>query len=156
MKTLTIPNEVLIPQIATLIKEGRNVTFLVKGFSMRPFLENARDKVILSPVRKDIEAGDVVLAEVGTRRYVLHRVLRRRGNELTLLGDGNVRGTEQCRIADVVGIATGFYRKQRQTPDLVSGLKWRTYSLIWTHTRFMRRYALALHRRLFKLNTQSL
>lgn len=151
MKQRTIPNEILIPEIAKLIKEGRNVTFLVKGYSMRPFLENARDKVILSPLNCAVKPGDVVLAEVGKQVYVLHRVINCSEEKITLLGDGNVFGTETCRPSDVIGIATGFYRKNRQKADMVSGKKWKIYSFLWMNTRFMRRYVLAIHRRLIKI-----
>ena len=62
MKTLSIPNDILIPQIKRVIDEGKSVTFLVKGYSMRLFLDNNRDKVILAPCEKDkVKPGDVVL-----------------------------------------------------------------------------------------------
>jgi len=149
MKTLSIPNDILIPQIKRMIDEGKSVTFLVKGYSMRLFLENNRDKVILAPCDKDmVKPGDVVLAEVGKGVYVLHRIVGRTADVLTLKGDGNIRGTETCRTADVIGLATGFYRKGRTRPDLVTGWKWKAYSFIWLRLSPFRRYILAVYRRL--------
>lgn len=152
MKTLAIPNDVLIPQIKRMIDEGKSVTFLVKGYSMRLFLENNRDKVILAPCEKDkVKPGDVILAEVEKDVYVLHRIIRRTDNSLILKGDGNIRGTESCRTSDIVGIAVGFYRKGRNRPDLVTGLKWKTYSFIWLSLSPVRRYILAIYRRIKRI-----
>lgn len=152
MKTLAIPNDVLIPQIKRMIDEGKSVTFLVKGYSMRLFLENNRDKVILAPCEKDkVKPGDVILAEVEKDVYVLHRIIRRTDNSLILKGDGNIRGTESCRTSDIVGIAVGFYRKGRNRPDLVTEWKWKTYSFIWLSLSPVRRYILAIYRRIKRI-----
>lgn len=151
MKTLSIPNDILIPQIKRVIDEGKSVTFLVKGYSMRLFLDNNRDKVILAPCEKDkVKPGDVVLAEVSKDVYVLHRIIKRTADSLILKGDGNIKGTETCRTSDVIGIAIGFYRKGRNRPDLVTGWKWKAYSFIWQRLSPVRRYILAVYRRMKK------
>lgn len=142
-----IPNDILIPEIKRKIDEGKNVTFSVKGYSMRLFLENNRDKVILSPIKETLKVGDVVLAEVSTKFYVLHRIIRIQGEKITLMGDGNIIGTEECKTKDVIGIVTGFYRKGRNHPDLVTGKKWRIYSKIWLTLKPFRRIILGIYRR---------
>lgn len=139
------PNENIIPALANLVSEGRTISFIVKGNSMRPFLESERDKVILSPC-KEIKIGDAILAKTDKNIYVLHRVVRIDGDSITLQGDGNVGYTETCQREGIVGIAKGFYRKGHGYPDYTDGRKWAVYSFIWMHTIFMRRYVLAFHR----------
>ena len=97
---------------------------------MRIFLEDRRDKVLLGPC-SEVKVGDVILAEVQPQVYVLHRVIRKEGDNLTLQGDGNAYGKEYCQVKDIIGIAIGFYRKGRTEPDLVTSRKWRVYSRIW-------------------------
>ena len=70
----------------TMNKES--VTITVRGYSMRPFLEDRRDKVILIPPRAP-RIGEVVLAEVDDKRYALHRVIKKEGETYTMQGDGN-------------------------------------------------------------------
>ena len=41
----SIPNEILLPEVARLIKEGHTVTITVRGNSMNPFLVDRRDRV---------------------------------------------------------------------------------------------------------------
>lgn len=149
MKNLIIPNEIFIPQIKELIDEGMTTTFRVRGYSMRLFLEDRRDKVLLAPCTEAPRRGDVILAEVSPKRYVLHRVIKVDGTHLTLKGDGNVFGTEECDVNDIIGIAKGFYRKGRSVPDLTTGTKWKVYSFLWLRLTPLRRLILAFYRRIW-------
>ena len=150
MPSKTLPNHIFVGEIKRALDEGRTATFRVKGYSMRPYLEHLRDKVVLAPASPDaLKPGDVILAEVAERVYVLHRLVRRKGDCLTLKGDGNAFGTEHCRVQNVVGIATGFMRKGREEVEPLTTLKWRVYSYLWMHLDPMRRYLLALHRRVW-------
>lgn len=130
--------------------EGHTVTIRLKGFSMRPFLEDERDKALLAKA-ESVKVGDVVLAEVSPRHYVLHRLINLDNDIATLRGDGNIR-PEYCKKSDIKAVALGFYRKGRKKMDRTDGKKWLIYSLIWTHLYPIRRYLLAFHRAiLFKL-----
>ena len=146
-KELQIENRKFLPEVIKLLNEGHTVTLLLKGFSMRPFLEDNRDKALLSKA-KDIQVGDAVLAETAPNHYVLHRIIKIQGETVTLKGDGNL-GTEVCHINEVHGLAIGFYRKGRTKLDKTNGFKWRTYSHIWMALYPIRRYLLAAYRRIW-------
>lgn len=147
-RVVVIPNDVLVAEVRRSLAEGHTATFRVKGQSMRPFLENLRDVVKIERIVPEmVRVNDVVLAEIAPQKYVLHRVISRVDNYLTLKGDGNVIGVEHCYDKDVVGIATAFYRKGRKKPDLVSSLKWRVYSQVWLFLTPLRRILLAIYRR---------
>lgn len=144
-----VPNKILLAEVKNAIRAGQTVTLTVKGYSMRLFLENKRDKVKLESIApEDVKVNDVVLAEIKPDVYVLHRVIKRDGHNLTLMGDGNIVGTETCQDLNVVGIATEFYRKGRQTPDSIKDRKWRIYSYIWLKLKPFRRIILGVYRRL--------
>ena len=66
---------------------------------------------------------------------------------MTLRGDGNL-AEEHCQLKDVKAGAIGFYRKGRKTMDRTDGWKWKAYSYCWTRLYPIRRYLLAIHRRL--------
>lgn len=147
-RVIEVPNEILVAEIKRSLTEGYTATFRVKGQSMRPFLENLRDVVKIERIVPElVRVNDVVLAEIAPKTYVLHRVISRVDNALTLKGDGNVVGVEHCYDKDVVGIATAFYRKGRTTPDLVTSLKWRVYTNVWLFLTPLRRILLAIYRR---------
>ena len=50
INTITVDNAELLPQVIRLIDEGHTVTLPLRGFSMRPFLEDGRDKALLTAV----------------------------------------------------------------------------------------------------------
>lgn len=147
-RVIEVPNDVLVAEVRRSLAEGHTATFRVKGQSMRPFLENLRDVVKIERVMPElVRVNDVVLAEIAPKTYVLHRVISRVDNQLTLKGDGNVAGVEHCCDKDVIGIATAFYRKGRTSPDLVTSLKWRAYTHVWLFLTPLRRILLAIYRR---------
>ena len=148
-RVIEVPNHRLIDEIKKAIREGHTATLRVKGFSMRPFLEDGRDKAILGK-HTTVRCGDAVLAEISPKTYVLHRIVNIDGDKVTLRGDGNL-GTEECTLADIRGIALAFYRKGRSTPDYTSGRKWRIYSAIWTRLLPIRRYLLYIYRKVNRL-----
>lgn len=125
-----VPNEILLGMVRDAIREGHTATIWVKGYSMRPFLEHMRDKVVLAPITSPLAEGDAVLAEIAPGHYVLHRIIKIDGEHVTLMGDGNLRGTEQCLTKDVAGIVTDYVRPKRTLkatdPKLISRIRmWR-------------------------------
>ena len=126
-------NADLIPEVVKILNEGHNVTLRLRGFSMRPFLENDRDKALLVKP-SSIKVGDPVLAEISPKHFVLHRIDRIDGDNITLRGDGNL-GVEHC--------------KGHKTMDRTDGWKWKLYSKLWVGLLPFRRYLLAAYRRLW-------
>ena len=114
---------------------------------MRPFLENNRDKALLTkPI--NIQKGDVVLAEIQPGCYVLHRIIKIKDGIVTLRGDGNIN-SESCPLSGVKAFALGFYRKDRTRLDKTNGIKWRIYSFIWLNLYPVRRYLLGAYRKIW-------
>ena len=143
--TVELPNEIFLKEVRAWIADGHDVTLRVRGVSMRPFLEDRRDKIVLTRPM-EVKVGDAVLAEIAPGKYVYHRVVRIEGDRLTLKGDGNVHGTEACGIADVAASTKQLIRKGRHySPE---GWAWRCYSALWPSMPFVRRVLLAIHRRL--------
>ena len=140
-------NAIFLPEIVKMLNEGHTVTLTLRGNSMRPFLEDCRDKALfVKPTT--IAVGDPVLAEIAPKHFVLHRIVAINGEAVTLLGDGNL-STEHCQKKDIVGAVIGFYRKGRTTLDRTDGWKWRCYSYVWTSLRPIRRYLLGVYRRIW-------
>jgi len=147
VKEIQFSNAEFLPQVVQLMNEGHTVTLNLKGFSMRPFLEDGRDKALLTKT-KELHIGDAVLAEISPKHFVLHRIVGLCGERVILRGDGNL-ATEQCDRDHVWGTAIGFYRKGRKVLDRTDGLKWRVYSVVWMKLYPIRRYLLAAYRRIW-------
>jgi len=125
--------------LETLLMEGREVEMTPKGSSMLPFIKGDRDSVVLTKPAKPFEVGDIVLAKVGGR-YIMHRIFSVKGNDLTLMGDGNIRGTESCASSDVIGLVTEIHKENGKVVKPGKGALWRTLMPL-------RRYILAIYKR---------
>lgn len=142
----TVPNNEAIAAVKMLIDEGRHVVLPVKGNSMLPFIIGGKESVELIPP-PPAQVGDVVLAWVDDCRYVVHRVISISSNGLiTLMGDGNIAGIEHCRQENIVAKAVNVVEadgKKRPLPGDSFGWK------LWNRLRPLRRWILAIYRRIW-------
>ena len=91
MQTKKIDNNTFFALVSEFLKEGKDVRIRVSGRSMLPFLNQDKDEVMLRKISTQIiEKGTIVLAHIDGRHYILHRVLRRDGDTLTLRGEGKI------------------------------------------------------------------
>lgn len=147
---IELPNDILLGAVRDAIQEGHTATILIKGWSMRPFLENLRDKVIIDSPH-GAQTGDAVLAEILPGKFVLHRIIgikRHSQNkdldEITLMGDGNINGTEQCLRKNICGIVSHYIRPNRtipaNNPSLIRNIR------IWRKLLPIRKYLLIIYK----------
>ena len=141
-----ISDQIIIEEAIRLVNEGVSVTLPVNGQSMLPFIIGGKESVILQkPVKPKV--GDVVLAWVEGCRFVVHRIISISGNNVVLMGDGNIIGTEQCTLSDVKAIATHVVSADEKIHDLNN--PWRLLAIrLWFRLRPVRRYILAIYKRL--------
>ena len=136
----------IIEEAIRLVDEGISVTLPVNGHSMLPFIIGGKESVVLQKPDK-LKVGDVVLAWVDNSRYVVHRIILFDGRNVILMGDGNLVGTERCTLQDVKAVATHVVGTNEQMHDLYAPWRCRAARL-WWHLRPIRRYLLAILRRL--------
>ncbi len=135
----------IIEEAIRLVSEGVSVTLPVNGRSMLPFIIGGRESVILHGPGL-MSVGDIVLAWVEGNRYVVHRIIRIDGDRVTLMGDGNVVGTEHCLLSDIKAKATHVVGSDEQPRSLYTPWQKRGAKL-WWYLRPIRRYLLAIYRR---------
>ena len=135
----------IIRNAISLVNEGMRVTFPVKGYSMLPFIIGGKESVdLVKPA--GLQVGNVVLAWVEQRRYVVHRIIRIDGDAVTLMGDGNIAGVEHCLVGDVAALAVNVVTFTGRHLPLYS--PWRCWaSRLWWQLLPVRRWILAIYRR---------
>ena len=111
---------------------------------MRPFLEHLRDRVKLAPWQ-ELHVGDAILAEIAPGHFVLHRIINIDGNNITLMGDGNIRGIEHCTMDHVCGVVTEYLRPAGHVL-LASDPSLRRRIRLWRRLLPIRRYLLFLYK----------
>ncbi|MDE6380586.1 MAG: S24/S26 family peptidase [Muribaculaceae bacterium] len=129
-ETRSIDNKILIGETCLHLSQGRTVKLRAKGNSMRPFIHGNKDILVLSPVNS-LRKGDIALARIDGKRYVIHRVIDIKDDIVTLMGDGNLYQTEECFRSDIYGIVEKAIRGKKErnlksTCYHIMALAWRT------------------------------
>ena len=138
-----IPNDILLGEATDLLARGIEVVLMTKGNSMLPFIRGEKDSVRLKKL-DSYGVGDIVLAHIRDARgarYVLHRIISMDGDKLTLMGDGNLIGTESCMISDISGTVMEIIRPGDRGKKV-------NKATIWRKLLPVRRYLLAIYRRI--------
>ena len=144
-----ITDAVILDEAVRLVSDGVSVTLPVNGRSMLPFIIGGQESVILQKP-DTVQVGDVVLPWVEGCRWVVHRIIRIDSDRVTLMGDGNIVGTEHCTVADVKARVTHVVDVKGQPHDIYN--RWRTLGAkVWWRLRPIRRYLLFIYRKLKKL-----
>lgn len=120
--------------VRDILLEGQSVTVAVNGQSMLPFFRSGTT-VTIRPIRsEDFKRYAVVFADAGGR-FVIHRIIGINGDMVTLLGDGNIYGTESMPKDKVYGCI-----------DISRTHLF--FAKIWLWMRPVRRFPLAFFRRM--------
>ena len=130
----TTANRELFAIVRDTLLEGKTVRVAVNGQSMLPFFRSG-STITLHPVREgDIRKYNVVMADAG-HAFVVHRIVEVGDDIITLLGDGNLRGTESVTRDKIYGVvecsATHLF-----------------FAKLWVWLRPVRRFPLAIFRRI--------
>lgn len=144
-----IPNNLFFSWIESELSQGRSAQFRVKGNSMFPLLSNGKDSVVLCRCNAaDLKPMDVVLFRY-RGSYVLHRIISRDGEFLSIQGDGSYVAKETCTTDDVVGKVTAVVRKSGRRVS-TNSWRWRIPSFIWRNTGIFRTTFLKILHRIMR------
>ena len=134
MNARTIANRELFAIVRDTLLEGKTVRISVNGQSMLPFFRSG-STITLRPVHdEDIRKYNVVMADAG-HAFVVHRIIEVSNEHITLLGDGNIYGTERITRDKIYGVVD------------CSALHL-FFAKIWLWLRPVRRFPLAIFRRI--------
>ncbi len=133
-KTLVISNRELFSVVRDTLVEGKTVRVAVKGESMLPFFRSGSTITLRPAKAEDIRKYAVVMADAGDN-FVVHRIIEVGEEYVTLLGDGNYLGTERIAREKIYGVVD------------CSALHL-FFAKIWLWLRPVRRYPLAVFRRI--------
>lgn len=109
----TIDNDTLLGEICILLSEGKRVKLRAKGGSMSPFINGGEDNLVLAQ-RNSLRTGDIVLARIEGKRYVMHRIVCMKDGGITLMGDANLYETEECSRSDIFGTVESVIRNGQE------------------------------------------
>jgi signal peptidase I len=127
---LIASNAEMLGLLEELLGEDKSVRLKIKGRSMLPLLGDGVEEVELSrPTDKEIIDGALVLFRYGDG-FLLHRIIRRKENNLMLRGDNVFQSIEFVNTEQVIGIVRRIiYPRGRELS--IRSLRWKILSTSW-------------------------
>lgn len=130
-----------------LLEHGAYATNTV-GTSMRPLFKTHRDAVALLPPREPPKKYDVVLYTDSEGRYILHRIIKAKGDTFVIRGD-NTFIREYVPRERVIAVMASFTRKGKHFTVRSRGYIF--YSRVWNFIYPVRLLLHKLRRMLSKI-----
>lgn len=142
-KPMVVSMRDLIPIIVEMLNNNQRVIFTVSGDSMRPFIINNRDQVVLERKNQmNLRVGDIILFK-DMDMYLLHRIYRKEKDGYRTIGDACLQEDGLVFNSQILGVVNKIYRKGKEI-DCKKGF-WRVISLLWVKLLPFRRYLLYLY-----------
>lgn len=147
MNSLIIPNKQLFTGILQDLSEGKRVKIQAQGNSMFPFLRDKQDRIVLGAVDRPLKKGMIVLAEIATGKFVIHRIEKINAESVLLRGDGNLYQRENCSHNQVLARVVAVVRGNKIINE--DGFYWHFYRYLCPNHSFLRKISLAIYRVIF-------
>ena len=112
-----------------LVEEGREVSMIISGSSMSPFLCHERDRVFFKAPDRPLRVGDMVFFQRRSGQYVLHRICRIKDGSYYIVGDAQTAIEGPVAREQIFALVTKVQRKGR---ILAPGdFWWEFFAWVW-------------------------
>lgn len=100
-----------ISVLRELTEQGREVSLLISGSSMSPFLAHQRDTIFFRKPESELKRGDMVFYQRVTGQFVMHRIWNVKPDGYYIVGDAQVDIEGPIKREQIFAIVTKVQRK---------------------------------------------
>ncbi len=134
----------LLPVMEELLSNNMEVTFVTNGTSMMPLLKS-KESVTVKRVQQ-YKKGDVVLFKRLDESFVLHRIIKIKGDTVYTEGDSLLTKDEPIKKEQIIGKAVAFIRSNGTLKE--TDFKYKLYKIIYVSAlgKALRRFKRKINR----------
>ena len=133
-----------------LTEQGKEVSLLITGNSMVPFLHHQRDYIFFKKPDRALRKGDMVFYQRLGGQYVMHRICRvNPDGSFDLVGDGQWDIEHGIRREQIFGLITKVKRKGKLLTD--GNFCWEFFRTVWLRIIPLRKFLMKSYAHLRKL-----
>lgn len=140
-----------ISTLKELTKEGKEVSMLISGSSMSPYLVHARDSICFKKPDRRLKKGDMVFFQRTTGQYVMHRIVKIKKDGYYMLGDAQREIEGPIKEEQIFALVTRVKRRGKwEGPE---SFWWKFFAHVWIHLVPVRQGIVSVYRighRIFK------
>lgn len=141
-----------VSMLRQLVEEGHEVSLLISGGSMSPFLIHQRDTIYFKKPDRPLKAGDMVFYQRASGQYVMHRIYRIKNGGYYLVGDAQSEIEGPLRREQIFAVITRVRRKEKLIAP--GDFWWEFFAHVWRHLVPVRRSIIRLYAGLKRLITK--
>lgn len=135
-----------------LTREGKEVSMIISGNSMSPFLIHARDSICFKAVWREPKPGDMVFYERLSGQFVMHRVFKKRPEGYYIIGDAQTEMEGPVQPEQIFAIITKVCRKGKWLEP--GDFWWDFFAHFWLRVIPARRILLRLYGVFYKVKSR--
>ncbi len=133
----TLDTREYIGALRELVREGREVSMVIAGSSMSPFLVHKRDQIAFREPDRKLKRGDIVFYERVGGQFVCHRIYKIKPEGLYMVGDNQTVIEGPLQESQVFALIT---RARRKGKWISSGdFWWDFFEKVWIRIIPLRR-----------------
>jgi len=144
----TVDTRQYVSMLRELVREGNEVSMLITGSSMSPFLLSHKDTICFKAPQRPLRRGDMVFYERSTGQFVMHRIYKVRKNGLYIVGDAQKDIEGPVDPVQVFAVVTKVNRRGQWVGP--GNFWWEFYEHIWIRLVFFRPVIFRLYHLLMK------
>jgi hypothetical protein len=118
-----------VSMLKELVEEGHQVSLLISGSSMLPFLIHHRDTIYFQKPDRELQVGDMVFYRRSNGKYVMHRICRIRPEGFYMIGDGQKEIEGPLNREQIFGLVTAVKRKGKLIQP--GNFWWEFFARVW-------------------------
>ena len=100
-----------VSMLRELVREGKEVSMVIAGSSMSPFLIHARDSICFKAPWRQPRRGDMVFFERPGGQFVMHRIRLKKPEGYYIIGDAQTETEGPVQPEQIFAIITKVCRK---------------------------------------------
>ena len=120
-----------VSALRELVEEGKEVSMLISGSSMSPFLIHGRDYIFFKKPDRKLRKGDMVFYQRENGQYVMHRICKVKSDGYYLIGDVQKESEGPIKRRQIFAIITKVKRKGKYIQP--GHFWWEFFAKIWVN-----------------------
>ena len=114
-----------------LVEEGHEVSMLISGSSMTPFLCHERDYIYFKKPDRELKKGDMVFYQRRNGQYVMHRICKIKNDGYYMIGDAQNVIEGPLQREQIFAVVTKVKRNGKWIYP--GNFWWEFFEKIWIH-----------------------
>lgn len=134
-----------VSMLRQLVEEGHEVSLLIAGSSMVPFLVHQRDTIYFKKPDRELKPGDMVFYQRANGQFVMHRIHAIKADGYYMAGDNQQVIEGPLQREQIFALITGATRKGKHIGP--GDFWWEFFEHVWPRVLPLRHTILRLYPR---------